>query len=33
MSSRFKILIPLPSADFDPTESAVPWQILTERNF
>ncbi|MDV6237700.1 type 1 glutamine amidotransferase domain-containing protein [Leptospira ellisii] len=25
--------MPLPSADFDPTESAVPWQILTERNF
>lgn len=33
MSFRFKILIPLPSTDFDPTESAVPWQILTERNF
>ncbi|MEK7811117.1 MAG: type 1 glutamine amidotransferase domain-containing protein [Pseudomonadota bacterium] len=23
------ILIPLPSFDFDPTETAVPWQILT----
>lgn len=24
-----RILIPLPSTDFDPTESAVPWQVLT----
>jgi protease I len=24
-----KILIPIPSTDFDPTESAVPWQALT----
>ncbi len=23
------ILIPLPSTDFDPTESAVPWRVLT----
>jgi putative intracellular protease/amidase len=26
-----KILVPLPSQDFDPTESAVPWRILTDR--
>ncbi len=24
------ILIPLPSTDFDPTESAVPWRVLTQ---
>lgn len=24
------VLIPLPSRDFDPTEVAVPWKILTE---
>lgn len=26
---RKKILIPLPQTDFDPTESGVPWKILT----
>ena len=26
-----KILVPLPSRDFDPTETGVPWRILTER--
>jgi protease I len=25
------VLVPLPSADFDPTEAAVPWAALTER--
>lgn len=25
-----KILMPLPHDDFDPTESAVPWKVLTE---
>lgn len=25
-----KVLIPLPSTDFDPTEAAVPWRILTK---
>jgi protease I len=25
-----KILMPLPTQDFDPTESGVPWQMLTE---
>jgi len=25
------ILMPLPETDFDPTESGVPWRILTER--
>nr|WP_295904378.1 type 1 glutamine amidotransferase domain-containing protein [uncultured Bdellovibrio sp.] len=25
-----KVLIPLPGTDFDPTESAVPWRILTK---
>ena len=26
-----KILIPLPASDFDPTETGVPWRILTAR--
>lgn len=26
-----KILIPIPSVDFDPTECAVPWKIFTSR--
>ena len=26
-----KILMPLPSRDFDPTETGVPWRVLTER--
>ena len=25
-----KILIPLPSTDFDPTEAAIPWRVLSE---
>ena len=25
------ILMPLPESDFDPTESGVPWRVLTER--
>ena len=25
-----RVLIPLPDRDFDPTESAVPWHVLTE---
>jgi len=25
-----KIVFPLPSTDFDPTETAVPWVLLTE---
>jgi len=28
-----KILIPLPSYGFDPTEVAIPWKILSENNF
>ncbi len=28
-----KILIPLPSYGFDPTEAAIPWKILSENNF
>jgi putative intracellular protease/amidase len=31
MSRMATILVPLPSQDFDPTESAVPWRILTGR--
>ncbi len=27
-----KVLIPLPSYGFDPTEAAIPWKILTENN-
>lgn len=26
-----RILVPLPARDFDPTEAAIPWQILTAR--
>ncbi|MES1199425.1 MAG: DJ-1/PfpI family protein [Pseudomonadota bacterium] len=28
-----KILIPLPAMDFDPTEVAVPWRVLTQRGY
>jgi len=28
-----KILIPLPSYGFDPTEVAIPWKLLTEKGF
>ncbi len=31
--STLKILIPLPSYGFDPTEAAIPWKLLTENNF
>ena len=27
-----KILVPLPLRDFDPTETGVPWRLLSERN-
>jgi len=27
------ILVPLPSSDFDPSEAAVPWRLLTEAGF
>ena len=27
------ILVPIPRADFDPTEVAVPWRVLTEAGF
>ena len=27
-----KIVIPLPSSDFDPTETAIPWKILRSNN-
>lgn len=30
MTTRRKILIPLPQTDFDPTEVAVPWRALTD---
>ncbi|WP_165187720.1 type 1 glutamine amidotransferase domain-containing protein [Caulobacter soli] len=26
-----KVLIPIPARDFDPTEVAIPWKVLTER--
>jgi len=32
MSKQIKILVPLPSYGFDPTEAAIPWKILTENN-
>lgn len=28
-----KILIPLPTYGFDPTEAAIPWKMLSENNF
>ena len=28
-----KVLIPIPSYGFDPTEVAIPWKILSENNF
>ena len=28
-----KIIIPLPNYDFDPSEAAIPWKILTDRGF
>lgn len=33
MNNKNKILIPLPSYGFDPTEVAIPWKILTSNNF
>jgi len=27
------VLVPIPAADFDPTEAAVPWQVLRARGF
>lgn len=31
--SKIKIVIPLPSYGFDPTEVAIPWKIVSENNF
>lgn len=28
-----KVLIPLPSYGFDPTEAAIPWKLMSEKNF
>ena len=28
-----KILVPLPAYGFDPTETAIPWSILSENKF
>lgn len=33
MSGMPRILIPLPDTDFDPTESATPWQVCTARGW
>ena len=33
MASKPRILIPLPDHDFDPTESATPWQVCTGRGW
>lgn len=30
---RRSVLIPLPSLDFDPTEVAVPWRVLTDAGY
>jgi protease I len=32
MSSK-KIVIPLPNYGFDPTETAIPWKILSDKNY
>src|SRR5580693_4938607 len=32
MPAVTKVLIPLPSYGFDPTEAAIPWQILSQKN-
>jgi len=28
-----KIIIPLPNFDFDPSEAAIPWKILTDKGY
>ncbi len=28
-----KVLIPVPSYGFDPTEAAIPWKLMRENNF
>ncbi len=33
MKTKQKILIPIPSYGFDPTEVAIPWQMLSENGF
>ncbi|EMF90844.1 DJ-1/PfpI family protein [Leptospira santarosai str. ST188] len=33
MIPKYKILIPLPSVDFDPSESSIPWKILKENGY
>jgi len=33
VDKKMKILIPLPSYGFDPTEAAVPWKLLSEKGF
>lgn len=33
MNKKQKILIPLPSYGFDPTETAIPWKLLSENGF
>lgn len=32
MNAKMKILIPLPTHGFDPTEVAIPWKIISEKN-
>jgi putative intracellular protease/amidase len=33
MSKKAKIIIPLPNHDFDPSEVAIPWQVLTSHGY
>ncbi|EMO78537.1 hypothetical protein LEP1GSC127_2323 [Leptospira kirschneri str. 200801925] len=33
MISTYKVLIPLPSVDFDPSEASIPWKILKENGY
>jgi len=31
MPAAARVLMPLPSTDYDPTESSIPWRVLTQR--
>ncbi|EMO26929.1 hypothetical protein LEP1GSC170_2922 [Leptospira interrogans serovar Bataviae str. HAI135] len=33
MATIYKVLIPLPSVDFDPSETSIPWKILKENGY
>jgi putative intracellular protease/amidase len=33
VTAKTKVIIPLPNTDFDPTEVAIPWQMLTKAGY